>query len=141
MKINPRIIAILLILAATIGLLMGLFLPKKIEEKAKNQADISTDMKENREVKLIDTWWRTDTDYEREFVCVISGDTVKGVEAADIIDLLMKDKQYGSAIAVINGMRTCRETIEKEEEVDQVRMELVNKEDGVIEIRYDYFGL
>lgn len=140
MKENPRI-AILLILAAMIGLLMGLFLPKKIEEKTKNQADISIDMKENREVKLIDTWWRADTDYEREFVCVISGDTVKGVEAADIIDLLMKDKQYGSAIAVINGMRTCRETIEKEEEIDQVRMELVNKEEGVIEIRYDYFGL
>lgn len=140
MKINPRIIALLMLIIA-IEILIGIFISKKIEKETQGQEKPSTEVTKDREVKLIDTWWRTDTDYEREFVCVISGDTVKGVEAADIIDLLMKDKQYGSAIAVINGMRTCRETIEKEEEVDQVRMELVNKEEGVIEIRYDYFGL
>lgn len=140
MKINPRIIALLMLIIA-IEILIGIFISKKIEKETQGQEKPSTEVTKDKEVKLIDTWWRTDTDYEREFVCVISGDTVKGVEAADIIDLLMKDKQYGSAIAVINGMRTCRETIEKEEEVDQVRMELVNKEDGVIEIRYDYFGL
>lgn len=138
MKGNPRVI-IAFILLALVAILIGFLLPRELsKEGQKEEVQASS---ETREVKLIDTWWRESDDYQREFVCIISGDTVKGVEPKSIVDLLVEDGQFASAEAVINAMNTCLQTLKKDKEIDQVRMELTNKENGVIEIRYDYFGL